>query len=77
VRGMKIFKRILLGLLVVIVAFAIFVAYSIYHYPRAQVETAAGQIAPDFTLTSAANRPFTLSQQRGHNVLLMFYRGYW
>jgi cytochrome oxidase Cu insertion factor (SCO1/SenC/PrrC family) len=74
---MKILKRVLLGLLVVIVAFAAFVAYAIYHYPKAQVQSAAGQIAPDFTLVSAANRPFTLSQQRGRNVLLMFYRGYW
>lgn len=34
---------------------------------------AVGQPAPDFTLLTDANTPFTLSEQRGKSVLLYFY----
>lgn len=38
----------------------------------------AGDIAPDFTLTSLAGPPVTLSDFRGEaNVILVFYRGHW
>lgn len=37
-----------------------------------------GQPAPDFTLTSLAGPPVTLSSFRGaKNVVLVFYRGHW
>lgn len=37
-----------------------------------------GDIAPDFTLTSLAGPPVTLSDFRGQqNVVLVFYRGHW
>lgn len=46
-------------------------------YPKPQIASAAGQVAPDFTLQDSEGNPFTLSQERGHNVVLYFYRGYW
>lgn len=46
-------------------------------YPKAQTPSAAGQIAPDFTLKDQEGKDFRLSEQRGHSVLLYFYRGYW
>lgn len=46
-------------------------------YPKPQIRSAAGQLAPDFTLKDQDGRDFGLSDQRGHWVLLFFYRGYW
>ena len=46
-------------------------------YPKPQLASAAGQIAPDFTLKDQKGNDFKLSDQRGHWVLLFFYRGYW
>jgi len=46
-------------------------------YPKPQTPSAAGQIAPDFTLKDQDGKDFKLSVQRGHWVLLFFYRGYW
>jgi cytochrome oxidase Cu insertion factor (SCO1/SenC/PrrC family) len=46
-------------------------------YPKAQVTSAVGQNAPDFTLKDQDDKDFKLSNQRGHWVLLFFYRGYW
>jgi cytochrome oxidase Cu insertion factor (SCO1/SenC/PrrC family) len=38
----------------------------------------AGDMAPDFTLTSHDGRNITLSASRGKRpVVLVFYRGYW
>lgn len=36
-------------------------------------QLATGQTAPDFTLSTDAGTPFTLSDQRGKSVLLYFY----
>ena len=37
-----------------------------------------GALAPDFSLTSLAGPPVTLSSFRGaKNVVLVFYRGHW
>jgi AhpC/TSA family protein len=36
-----------------------------------------GEKAPDFALPSASRKTFRLSDFRGHNVLIDFYRGYW
>ena len=46
-------------------------------YPKPQVASASGQIAPDFNLKDQDGNDFRLSEQRGHRVLLFFYRGYW
>lgn len=46
-------------------------------YPKPQIASATGQIAPDFTLKDQNGNDFKLSDQRGHWVLLYFYRGYW
>jgi cytochrome oxidase Cu insertion factor (SCO1/SenC/PrrC family) len=46
-------------------------------YPRPQIPSAVGQIAPDFTLKDQDGKDFKLSDQRSHWVLLFFYRGYW
>lgn len=46
-------------------------------YPKPQVSFAAGKLAPDFTLKDQDGREFHLADQRGHWVLLYFYRGYW
>jgi peroxiredoxin len=35
-----------------------------------------GAQAPDFTLTSIAGKDIRLSDYRGHNVLLIFLRGF-
>lgn len=36
-----------------------------------------GQQAPDFAIPAGNGDPVRLSDLRGHNVLLYFYRGYW
>ena len=39
---------------------------------------AAGEAAPDFTLSDQNGRPHTLSAERGRRVMvLVFYRGHW
>jgi cytochrome oxidase Cu insertion factor (SCO1/SenC/PrrC family) len=37
----------------------------------------AGQAAPDFTLENFDGKPISLSDFRGKNVVLVFYRGHW
>jgi cytochrome oxidase Cu insertion factor (SCO1/SenC/PrrC family) len=46
-------------------------------YPKPQIPSAVGQAAADFTLKDQDGKDFKLSAQRGHWVLLFFYRGYW
>jgi peroxiredoxin len=36
-----------------------------------------GQVAPDFTLPDQNGRTIHLAAERGHKVVLVFYRGYW
>ncbi len=38
---------------------------------------ASGDTAPDFALTGAGGDSVELKQFRGHQVLLIFYRGAW
>ena len=54
-----------------------FLAAKMFIYPKAQITQAMNNVAPDFTLPDAMGKPFTLSSQRGHRVVLYFYRGYW
>ncbi len=46
-------------------------------YPKPQVSTAVGELAPDCTLKAQDGKTFRLADQRGQWVLLFFYRGYW
>lgn len=70
-------KKIFTGLAVVVVVLLVLIAAGLYVYPKAQIANATHQAAPDFTLRDAAGQDFTLSSQRGHKVVLYFYRGYW
>lgn len=70
-------KIILLFVAVLVLVLAGFVVTSLYHYPKAQITAATHQPAPDFTLFDATGSPFHLADQRGHKVVLYFYRGYW
>lgn len=45
--------------------------------PAAANAPQVGVEAPDFTLPDSAQRPVHLASLRGHNVLLVFYRGHW
>jgi cytochrome oxidase Cu insertion factor (SCO1/SenC/PrrC family) len=70
-------KKILIGIGVVVLILAAFVAFGLYHYPKAQIVSASKRPAPDFTLKDASGQDFTLSSLRGHKAVLFFYRGYW
>lgn len=70
-------KKILIGTGVILMLLAIGVLAALYVYPKAQIADATHQPAPDFTLTDATGKSFTLSSQRGHPIVLFFYRGYW
>lgn len=70
-------KKILIGVAALLVVLGVGVAFELYAYPKAQIASATQQIAPDFTLRDATGQDFTLSSQRGHKVVLYFYRGYW
>lgn len=70
-------KKILIGVGLLIVVLAIAVVGALYVYPKAQIANATHQAAPDFTLADGNGGTFTLSSQRGHRVVLYFYRGYW
>ncbi len=71
------FKKVLIGLAVLIAVLAGLIAAGLYVYPKAQVVSASKQVAPDFTLRDGSGQEFTLSSLRGHKVVLFFYRGYW
>ena len=45
--------------------------------PKPTIASATGKPVPNFTLRDQDGKDFTLASQRGHKVLLMFYRGYW
>jgi cytochrome oxidase Cu insertion factor (SCO1/SenC/PrrC family) len=70
-------KKVLIGVGIVVIALAAFVAFALYNYPKAQIASASNQPAPDFTLKDARGQDFTLSSLRGHKTVLYFYRGYW
>ena len=74
---MKRWTWVLLVATVIVLGVGGFIVKQIYVYPKAQVAAQAGKAAPDFTLTDAQGKTFTLSSQRGHRVVINFYRGYW
>lgn len=63
--------------LVLIVIAAAMVFSQAKPYPKPQTASAEGKVAPDFTLKNQEGKQFKLADQRGHWVLLYFYRGYW
>lgn len=68
--------RILIAFLALALLSAVIILYKL-PVPKPQIASAAGQTAPDFTLLDQSAQPFHLADQRGHKVLLIFYRGYW
>jgi len=70
-------KKILIGVGVVLLGLVILVVAGLYVYPKAQIGSATEQPAPAFTLKDATGKDFNLAAQRGHRVVLYFYRGYW
>ena len=68
--------QILIAVLVVALIGTVFIVFKLRE-PKPQIASATGQTAPDFTLTDQSGQPFHLADQRGHRVLLIFYRGYW
>jgi cytochrome oxidase Cu insertion factor (SCO1/SenC/PrrC family) len=64
-------------ILVVLVAMLGLLAWRKMGVPPPQIASNAGQVAADFTLSDQAGQPFHLAEQRGHKVVLVFYRGYW
>ncbi len=52
-------------------------AAQVHRLPKPQIDSAAGQPAPDFTLRDQLGKEFRLSALRGSRLLLIFYRGYW
>jgi cytochrome oxidase Cu insertion factor (SCO1/SenC/PrrC family) len=69
-------RRILIAVAVLAIAFGIFV-YAKTRVPKPQIAFDKGTAAPDFTLQDENGQPFHLADQRGRNVVLIFYRGYW
>ena len=70
-------KRILIGVAILLLVLGVLIGTALYRYPKAQIAEATRQPAPDFTLVDAQGNSFTLSSQKGHKVVLYFYRGYW
>lgn len=70
-------KKIFIGVGVLVLILVAAVLAALYVYPKARIANATHQPAPDFTLTDGNGGNFTLSSQRGHKVVLYFYRGYW
>ena len=68
--------QVVIAVLAVLLLGSVFLAYKLRE-PKPQIASASGQVAPDFTLTDQSGQPFHLADQRGHRVLLIFYRGYW
>ena len=67
---------VLSRMLALVAACAIFTG-AVHAQVRAK-PVAAGEAAPDFTLTDQNGRKQSLSAERGKRpVVLVFYRGYW
>jgi len=68
--------KVLIVVVAVLAVLAGFV-WRILRVPPPQIASNAGNIAAGFTLTDQNGQPFHLADQRGHKVVLVFYRGYW
>ena len=70
-------KWVWMAVAVLLLLLGVFVGVELFVYPKAQVASSTHNPAPDFTLPDAQGKAFKLSSQRGHKVVLYFYRGYW
>ncbi len=70
-------KMILMMMAALLLVLGAIVGTQVFLYPKAQVAVSTHHPAPDFTLPDAQGKAFTLSSQRGHKVVINFYRGYW
>ncbi len=63
----------------IIVLLLAFIGFSLYanRVPKPTIAEAVGRPVPQFTLQDQDGKDFPIAAQRGHKVLLMFYRGYW
>ncbi len=48
-----------------------------FQLPDAAAAPSKQEAAPDFTLLDHTGQPVSLADYRGHNVILVFYRGFW
>ena len=62
---------------VLLVGILAVLGWKITRVPPPQIASNTGRIATDFILTDQAGRPFHLADQRGHRVVLYFYRDSW
>lgn len=70
---LRMISRLILALFLVVSA----PAFAAEQKPRTS-PVAAGEIAPDFTLSDQNGRQHTLFAERGKRpVVLVFYRGHW
>jgi len=76
------YKELMINLLVLVIGAALGYTYAVKAGPAGmestpaieKVELKVGDVAPDFTLPSANGSPYTLSDYRGkQNVVLAFY----
>jgi len=67
----------LLFALLVTAFFHLYVFWLSYRLPDGAESAAVEAVAPDFTLQDQSGRPVSLSDLRGSNVVLVFYRGFW
>lgn len=70
-------KWVLMVMAALLLILGAIVGTQVFLYPKAQVASSTHNPAPDFTLPDAQGKAFTLSSQRGHKVVINFYRGYW
>lgn len=69
-------KLVLRTIIVLLLAFIGFALYA-NRIPKPTIAEATGKPIPNFTLRDQDGKDFSIASQRGHKVLLMFYRGYW
>ena len=76
------YKELIINIVVLVIGVALGTAYAVRTGPARiestptveKVELKVGNVAPDFTLPSANGSPYTLSDYRGQqNVVLAFY----
>jgi cytochrome oxidase Cu insertion factor (SCO1/SenC/PrrC family) len=57
--------------------FTLYIFVFSYMLPQPTDVAAPQTIAPDFTLADQHGRSVSLSELRGRNVVIVFYRGHW
>jgi hypothetical protein len=74
----KIFGTLALVFSLIIAGLFCFYVFSLsYGMPEPSDLTAKLETAPDFSLADQDGRTVTLSDLRGRNVIIVFYRGHW